>query len=40
MEDRKEGEITPFGVSLHVKESFLKKVAVKLVLEDELYFCP
>ena len=40
MEDRKEGEITPFRVGLHMKESFLEKVALKLALEDGLFFLP
>lgn len=38
METKKEGEITPFGVGLHVKESFLEKVAFKPVLEGWLHF--
>ena len=40
MEDKKYGEITPFGVDLHVKESFLESVACKLILKDGLYFHP
>lgn len=38
MENKKEGEITPFGVGLHVKESIVENVVFKPVLEDRLHF--